>query len=100
MEIDVQEKIKRLLHTRRRTKKELCDATGISPMGLHDMFKRNDMKLSSLYKILLFFNISITDFFLENKNQEVISLKEQIKELQSNLFHEESTFQMYKNQND
>jgi len=98
MEIDINKKIRELLHARRMTLKQLSQDTGISLMGLNDMLKRNDIKLSSLLKIIEFFNISIVDFFSEIKSKEVDNLKKQNQKYLEILENENRANEFYRSQ--
>jgi DNA-binding Xre family transcriptional regulator len=70
MEIDVFDKIQRLAERRGISMRKLILAVGLSQPGYYKMQKANDIKFSTLEKILNFLRVPIEDFF----NKDIMDL--------------------------
>lgn len=70
MEVDVFDKIQRLAERRGISMRKLITAVGLSQPGYYKMQKANDIKFSTLEKILNFLRVPIHDFF----NKDIMEL--------------------------
>lgn len=63
MEVDVFERIKRIVETRKIPMVKLIKAVGLSEQGYYKMARTKSMKMSTLSNILSFLRINESDFF-------------------------------------
>ena len=66
-------RIRKLIDNKKITIREFAEKIGVSEPGIHNMFRTNDMKVSTLQKIADYFDVPITYFFddIDTKNQTV-----------------------------
>jgi len=66
-------RIRKLIDDKKITIREFAEKIGVSEPGIHNMFRTNDMKVSTLQKIADYFDVPITYFFddIDTKNQTV-----------------------------
>jgi len=66
-------RIRNLIDDKKITIREFAEKIGVSEPGIHNMFRANDMKVSTLQKIADYFDVPITYFFddIDTKNQTV-----------------------------
>jgi len=66
-------RVRKLIDNKKITVREFAEKIGVSEPGIHNMFRTNDMKVSTLQKIADYFDVPITYFFddIDAKNQTV-----------------------------
>ena len=72
-------KIRKLIDDNNLTIKRFAKKIGISEPGIHNMFRSQDMKVSTLQKIAVYFEVPITYFFeddddIEARNNQTVDL--------------------------
>ena len=74
-------RIRKLIDNNNLTIREFAEKIGVSEPGIHNMFRTNDMKVSTLQKIADYFDVPITYFFddIDTKNQTVDLVFEMLK---------------------
>ena len=80
-------RIRKLVDDNNLTIKGFAEKIGISEPGIHNMFRSQDMKISTLQKIADFFKVPITYFFDDDddidtrKNQTVDLVFDTLKDI-------------------
>ena len=66
-------RIRKLIENNNLTIREFAEKIGVSEPGIHNMFRSNDMKVSTLQKIADYFDVPVTYFFddIDTKNQTI-----------------------------
>jgi len=75
-------RIKKLIDGRKLTIRDFAGKIGVSEPGIHNMFRSQDMKVSTLQKIADFFEVPVTYFFDDEddaRNQTVDSVFDTLK---------------------
>ena len=72
-------RIKKLIDDNNLTIRGVAEKIGISEPGIHNMFRSQDMKVSTLQKIADFFEVPITYFFdddddISNRKNQTVDL--------------------------
>ena len=76
-------RIRKLIDDKNLTVRDFAEKIGVSEPGIHNMFRTNDMKVSTLQKIADYFDVPITFFFddIDAKNQTVDLVFETLKKI-------------------
>jgi transcriptional regulator with XRE-family HTH domain len=76
-------RIKELIDNNNLTIKGFAEKIGVSEPGIHNMFRQNDMKISTLQKIADYFHVPITYFLddIDSQNQTVDLIFDTLKKI-------------------